>query len=169
MVDAGPRRRVEISRKPSPVTAIRPATPTDAEALAALRWEFRGRRDPTPESESDFLARCVPWMRSRLGSKSVWRVWIAEDNHRVVGQIWLQIFEKLPNPNGEPRRHAYVSNLYVQPASRGGVGSQLLDAALNYATAEGVDRVLLWLSPLSVTLYQRRGFRRESEVFELRL
>jgi ribosomal protein S18 acetylase RimI-like enzyme len=169
MVGASGRCGGEISREPSPVIAVRSATAADAEALAALRWEFRGRRDPTPESESDFLTRCVPWMRSRLRAGSVWRVWIAEDDHRVVGQIWLQIFEKLPNPNGEPRQHAYISNLYVQPASRGGVGSRLLDAALNYARSEAVDRVLLWPSMRSVTLYQRRGFRRENEVFELKL
>jgi len=149
--------------------AIRSATAADAEALAALRWEFRGRRDPTPESESDFLARCVPWMRSRLEAGSVWRVWVVEDDRRVVGQIWLQIFEKLPNPNGEGQCHGYVSNLYVQPASRGSVGGQLLDAALNYAKAQGADRVLLWPSPRSVTLYERRGFTRQSEVFELKL
>ena len=148
---------------------IRRATPADGEALAALRWEFRGPRANTVETEPDFLVRCVPWMRSRLRPESVWRVWLAEQDARAVGQIWLQIFEKLPNPNGEGRRHAYISNLFVQPSSRGGVGSRLLEAALEHAAANGVDRVLLWPSERSVPLYQRRGFTRAGEVMELKL
>jgi ribosomal protein S18 acetylase RimI-like enzyme len=151
------------------MTMIRAATPADAEALAGLRWEFRGPRDNTVEKEVDFLGRCVPWMRSRLQPESPWRVWLAERDAVAVGQIWLQIFEKLPNPNGEGQRHAYISNLYVQPSSRGGVGSRLLEAALEYAAANGVDRVLLWPSARSVPLYQRRGFTRAGEVMELRL
>jgi ribosomal protein S18 acetylase RimI-like enzyme len=149
--------------------AIRPATPADANALAALRWEFRGGRERVVDAKEDFLARCGLWMRSALDPASPWRAWIAEDDHRAVGQVWLQIFSKLPNPNGEGRFHAYLSNLYVRPAARGGVGTKLLDAALAYAKASGVDRVLLWPSDRSVPLYARRGFRREGGVMELTL
>lgn len=148
--------------------SIRAATPDDAPALAALRWEFRSDRQLV-ESEQDFFARCTEWMRRELHAEGRWRAWIAENDGRPVGQIWFQLFEKLPNPNGEGRRHGYVSNLYVQPAARGGVGAQLLDAALGYASAHGVDRILLWPSARSQTLYRRRGFTRDAGVFELKL
>jgi ribosomal protein S18 acetylase RimI-like enzyme len=151
---------------------IRPAAPADADALAALRWEFRGGRQPTIETREDFVARCSAWMRAALapgGPAGPWSAWIAETDRRAVGQVWLQIFSKLPNPNGEGRFHAYVSNLYVQPAARGGVGSRLLEAAVAHAKANGVDRIVLWPTDRSVPLYIRRGFRREGGVMELML
>ncbi len=149
--------------------AVRPARSADADALAALRWEFRGHRDLVIESERDFLVRCATWMRHELDAASPWRVWVAEQDSRLVGQIWMQIFEKLPNPNGEGQRHAYVSNLFVQPAARGGVGTRLLDAAIDHAVANGVDRILLWPSARSESLYRRRGFTRDAGVMELKL
>lgn len=151
------------------MTTIRAATAGDAESLAALRWEFRADRQPLLESQHDFVKRCAAWMREELGAGNRWRAWIAERDGRIVGQIWVQVIEKLPNPNGEGRRHAYVSNLFVQPAARGGVGTRLLEAALDHARANGVDRVVLWPSERSVTLYARRGFSRDAGVIELKL
>lgn len=148
---------------------VRPATAADAQALAALRWEFRGGREHVVEAESDFLQRCADWMRCELAAGAPWRAWVAESRGTAVGQVWLQIFGKLPNPNGEGSRHAYLSNLYVQPAARGGSGTRLLDAALAHARSAAVDRVLLWPSARSVTLYQRHGFTRAGEVMILKL
>jgi ribosomal protein S18 acetylase RimI-like enzyme len=149
--------------------AIRRATPADAEMLAALRWEFRGDRERVVESESDFVARCADWMRDELAAAIRWRAWVAELDGAVAGQLWLQIIEKLPNPNDEGQRHAYVSNLYVRPAARGGAGTRLLEAALADARAEKADRVVLWPSARSVSLYRRYGFTRDGGVMELTL
>lgn len=149
--------------------AIRPATAADAEALAALRWEFRGGRERVVEGEEAFVARCAAWMRHELETGSAWRAWIAIADAGAAGQVWLQIFAKLPNPNGEGQRHAYLSNLFVRPSARGGSGTQLLDAALAHARANGVDRVILWPSERSVTLYQRHGFTRAGEMMVLKL
>jgi len=155
--------------------AVRPATSADAEALAALRWEFRTSPDRPQrpcEAEEAFLARCAAWMRGELKAGSPWRAWVAEDRDRgsrIVGQIWLQILGKLPNPVGERRCHGYISNVYVQPASRGGAGARLLETVLAAAAADGVDRVLLWPSARSVTLYERHGFKRAGDVMELKL
>jgi predicted GNAT family N-acyltransferase len=72
----------------------------------------------------------------------------------------------MPNPISERSRHAYVSNVYVTPSARGGVGTQLLEAAIAAAEAEKVDRIVLWPSPLSKALYLRHGFTPNGEVFE---
>lgn len=149
--------------------AIRRATPADADVLAELRWEFRGDRERVVESESDFVARCADWMRRELAAAIRWRAWVAELDGAVAGQLWLQIIEKLPNPNGEGQRHAYVSNLYVRPAARSGTGTRLLEAALADARAERADRVVLWPSARSVSLYRRHGFTRDGGVMELTL
>ena len=145
---------------------IRSAAVDDASALANLRWEFRAGRDRAVESEQAFVERCRDWMTREL-TGSAWRAWVAIENDRIVGQVWLQQIQKLPNPIGERERHGYLSNLYVQPAARGSVGTALLEAALAWARANGIDRVVLWPSARSVTLYSRHGFARNAEVMEL--
>ena len=151
------------------VTEIRAAVPGDAERLAQLRWDFRVARAPVQEDHGAFLRRCADWMRHELASQAVWRAWVAVAGEEIVGQLWVQTITKMPNPVAERERHAYVSNVYVEPDHRGGAGSRLLAAALAWARAEKMDRVILWPSARSVTLYERHGFTHHGDVMELAL
>ncbi|OLC42523.1 MAG: hypothetical protein AUH43_22415 [Acidobacteria bacterium 13_1_40CM_65_14] len=146
---------------------VRDATPADAVALAELRWEFRAGRDPAVEGHDAFIDRCAAWMQRELSAGDPWRAWVAVRDGRIVGQVWVDLLRKVPNPIGERERHAYLSNLYVQPAERGGIGTALLQNAIEWARANGGDRIVLWPSPKSVTLYRRHGFTREGDVMEL--
>ena len=137
---------------------VRAATPADAAALAELRWEFRAGREPAVESRDAFVERCTVWMRTQLAAGSPWRAWVADQDRRVVGHVWMHTIDKVPNPNGDRERHAYVSNLYVLPAARGGTGTRLLETALDWAKANGVDYVVLSPTERSRTLYARYGF-----------
>jgi GNAT superfamily N-acetyltransferase len=140
---------------------VRRAIPDDASALAELRWEFRAGREPAVEAHDAFIARCADWMRRELDSRT-WHAWVAlDDRGAIVGQVWVDLIEKLPNPVGEREHHAYLSNLYVRPAARGGTGAALLEAALEWTRSREVDSVVLWATPRSVTLYQRYDFARE--------
>jgi GNAT superfamily N-acetyltransferase len=151
----------------SPATVeIRPARPDDAIRLAELRWEFRSGRAAPAEERGAFLARCAAWMAEELDSGR-WRAWVAVADAQIVGQVWLHTIQKVPNPVGERDRHAYVSNLYVTPSARGSVGTELLRAALAHAASHGVDRVILWPSARSRSLYERHGFRSNGDVLEL--
>ena len=149
------------------MTAIRPATALDAGRLAEMRFEFRSSVDPPIESREAFVARCAAWMEREL-SRGGWHAWVAEKDGAVVGQIWLHVIEKVPNPVGERYRHAYISNLYVVPSARGGIGRRLLEAALAFCEAEHADRVVLWPTPASRTLYERYGFTPQGDVMERR-
>jgi GNAT superfamily N-acetyltransferase len=151
------------------VIEIRGATPDDAPALAELRWEFRISRAPANEAHDAFVARCEAWMRRELASASWWRAWVAVEGDAIVGQTWLQTIGKMPNPAEEREHHAYVSNVFVRPACRGGVGTRLLDAAVAWARANDIDRVILWPSARSVALYERHGFTHHGDVMELAL
>jgi GNAT superfamily N-acetyltransferase len=148
------------------MTDIRPATPADARVLAELRWEFRAAKTPPTETRDAFVARCAEWMGAEL-QRSTWRAWVAEENGRVVGQIWLQLLSKLPNPAEERERHAYISNVYVTPAARGGVGTRLLQTAIDWTRGNEVDRVVLWPTARSRSMYQRHGFVENGGVLEL--
>ena len=147
---------------------IRAAEVADARALAELRWEFRAGRDPAVEDRQVFVDRCAAWMARELAG-TAWRAWVAQDHERIIGQVWLQLIQKLPNPIGERERHAYLSNLFVQPSARGGVGTALLETVIEWARAQGVDRIVLWPSARSVSLYRRHDFRRDFDVMELAL
>jgi GNAT superfamily N-acetyltransferase len=149
------------------MTDIRRATAVDAPALAELRWEFRAGREPAVEPHDAFVDRCAAWMRQELDG-SRWRAWVAIDAGDIVGQVWVSRIEKMPNPVDEREQHAYLSNLYVKPAARGGAGTALLETALAWARENDVDSVVLWPSAQSVTLYQRYDFTRDSSVMELR-
>jgi ribosomal protein S18 acetylase RimI-like enzyme len=148
------------------MTTVRRATVDDVPALAELRWAFRSDRPDADEPHDHFVARCAEWMRTALDG-SVWRVWVAADDRGIVGNLWLGTIPKLPNPGAEREQHAYISNVYVTPSARGGVGRALLDAALADA-ATWADRVILWPSSLSRTLYARYGFTPDGDVMELK-
>jgi hypothetical protein len=148
---------------------IRRASTTDAGPMAELRWEFRSGRQPATEPRDVFLKRCAAWMRSELSAPAGWRAWVAVKGNVLVGQIWLLTISKIPNPAAETEKHAYVSNLYVTPSDRGGTGTRLLEAALGAARADRCDRVVLWPSGRSVTLYLRHGFSHGGDVMELKL
>jgi GNAT superfamily N-acetyltransferase len=137
---------------------IRDATADDVPALAELRWEFRAGREPAVEDHDVFVERCAAWIYAHLAPRGAWRAWVADDSGRIVGHVWLQPIDKIPNPVGGRERHAYLSNLYVKPVARGGIGTRLLETALDWACANGVDSVLLWPTPRSRTLYARHGF-----------
>lgn len=148
--------------------AIRPAAPADSRPLAELRYDFRSALADSAEPRDGFVERCGRWMHDRLASGH-WRAWIADRDGELVGQIWLQVIEKVPNPVGERFRHAYISNLFVTKDARGGVGTRLLEAALGHAKDLAVDRVVLWPTDRSRSLYLRYGFTPEGDVFEKKL
>lgn len=149
------------------MTDIRSATSADAAALAELRWEFRTENRIATEAHAAFVRRCAVWMRGELATPHGWRAWVAVADGVIVGQVWMHAIHKVPNPVAESERHAYLSNLYVKPSSRGGTGTRLLEAAIGWARSNGVDRVVLWPSRRSVTLYLRHGFSHGGEVMEL--
>jgi len=147
---------------------IRSATSADAAALSELRWEFRTAYRQAVETHDVFVRRCAAWMRRELTTAN-WRAWVAVDKGVIVGEVWVHPIQKIPNPVAESETLAYLSNLYVRESARGGVGTQLLDAALAWARAHRVERILLWPSRRSVTLYLRNGFSQGGEVMELKL
>ena len=154
----------------APEILIRLAGPADAPALARLRYDLRAGHDPAYEAEDDFLARCGAWMASRLSPGGSWRCWVVEEAGRLVGAIWLQFIEKIPNPGVEAEKHGYISNLYVEPSRRGaGLGSTLMDTCLRCCDNEAVDAVILWPTPRSRRLYERHGFEAREDLFERRL
>ena len=159
------------SKAHAPATAgatIRLADASDAPALAALRYALRSSTGIATEPESEFLRRCAAWMEEHLSGTEAWLCWVAEESGELMGALWLQLVEKIPNPRSEPEHHSYITNFYVQPAARGkGIGSQLLRAALKFCETHNVHAVILWPTDRSRTLYERHGFAVPKDIMEL--
>ena len=144
--------------RPMTDVTIRPATGADVARLAFLRYEFRRIRAPAAESEQEFCARCDAWMRERLGNGQ-WCCWVAERENVVIGNVWVSLMEKMPNPVVEPEEHAYITNFFVLEEARGeGIGSRILDAALAWCASRGVHAAILWPTDRGRPLYERHGF-----------
>jgi GNAT superfamily N-acetyltransferase len=144
----------------------RRASDEDAATLARMRYAFRAAQDTPIEPIDSFVLRCEPWMASRL-REGRWQCWVAEQDHRVFGNIWLYLIEKIPNPVDEPETHAYISNLYVEEPLRGqGVGARLLQAAIDFCQERNVDKIFLWPTARSQSLYLRHGFVEPDSLLE---
>jgi GNAT superfamily N-acetyltransferase len=144
------------------MTTIRPASVQDAGQLARLRWDFRIEGGTPPSTTlGEFVDEMRFFVSDLLADGTAWRAWVAEDGARIVGCVWLQVVERVPHPNlrrGE-RPIAYVTNMYVVPELRnGGIGRELLDAAVAYARERRASAAILWPSPRSISFYRRAGF-----------
>jgi len=147
---------------------VRIATETDARILAKLRYEFRVSLAEASEEETKFFERCIPWMQERLGSNSAWKCWIAEAEQTPIGNLWIQLIEKIPNPILEPEYHVYLTNFYVAEAWRSkGVGAMLLKAALQWIQSANVHSVFLWPTERSRAFYFGHGFSVAKNLMEL--
>ena len=148
-----------------PSIAIRLAMPDDADALAELRYEFRSSIRAAPEPRDRFVSRCLEWMRPRLeacgthGDDAPWRCWVVARGDELLGHVWLELVERIPNPADEPERYAYLTNFYVREELRGaGVGAEMLARVLAWCDANDVDMTFLTATQRSRTLYERHGF-----------
>jgi GNAT superfamily N-acetyltransferase len=159
------RRTMQIDSQDS--VKIRLARVSDAESLAKLRYDFRSRLGEACEEEAAFVERCRQWMQARLQGGSAWVCWVAEQDDKLIGNLWMQMIEKIPNPVIEPEFHAYITNFYLCEQARGqGLGSKLLASALNWAQAQDVHAVILWPTERSRALYLRHGFAVREDLLE---
>jgi GNAT superfamily N-acetyltransferase len=149
---------------------VRLARSGDWNALAEMRYRFRTELGSATESKSRFVRRCTSWMKKRFrAGSSAWRCWVVDDGNQLLGHVYVQLFEKIPNPVNEPEVHAYLTNFYVVPEMRGrGFGRKLLNKALSWCRARGADAVILWATPGSRSLYRRCGLVESADIFEMR-
>jgi GNAT superfamily N-acetyltransferase len=146
----------------------RVATLADADALALLRYALRSKPDDI-ETGSNFVERCRGWIIEHL-QQELWHAWVLEEDDRIIGALWLQVIEKIPNPTAESELMAYITNVFVAEEKRGkGLGSRLLTEALEFCKRANIQTIILWPSEKSRTLYERHGFAVRQDLMELNL
>jgi GNAT superfamily N-acetyltransferase len=148
--------------------SIRMATESDAPGLAGLRYALRASTGRATEPQAEFLARCERWMTDHLKPESFWHCWVAEQEGHLIGAVWVQLVEKIPNPRDEPEYHAYLTNFFLEESVRQkGIGTSLLTMALDWCRNTEVHAVILWPTERSRTLYERHGFAVPGDLLEL--
>ena len=164
VVDAA--AHVSSRARASRMIEIRSATSADARSAGRAAVGVPRRPDcRRPKTHDAFVERCAPWMRRELATATRGARGSRSHDGRIVGQVWLQTLSEDSQPGRRARAATrYLSNLYVKPSARGGIGTRLLEAALDWARANGIDRVVLWPSARSVhalpaprLLARRRG------------
>lgn len=134
---------------------IRRAGDADLPAVAGLRREWTVERDGD-RGDPDFEQRFAAWW-ARESARRI--SWLAEVDHRLVGMMNLAVFERMPRPGRAPSRWGYLGNAFVlAPHRNQGIGRQLLDALLGYASEHSFARVVLSPTDRAVPFYRRAGF-----------
>ena len=150
---------------PSPTTGLRRATVADAQALAevgASTFVETFGNMYSAKDLADFLATEQTPERYRAWAQDPrYALWLAEDGERTLG-FALAGPCSLPHDEVTPGC-GELKRVYLRREAQGaGVGTRLLNAALDWLTAPGRD---LWIGVWSENfgaqrLYERHGFEK---------
>lgn len=150
------RRGPLKSRKHMTLTIRTNLKPGDFGAIVYLHGTIYGQEhefDPTFEA---YVAG--PLSEFVLSASTQERLWIAEEDGRIVGCIAIV---------AASHSTAQLRWFLVVPTARGmGLGKQLLNEAIRFSKGCGYSSVILWtVSTLNVAahLYQSAGFRKVEE------
>lgn len=140
------------------MTAIRPATPTDAPLLAELRGVMQADNGVGQEQIARDLATWQAWFAEVLASGE-YVAWVAEVDGQSAGTVGLMFFPQIPSAADPHTRRPQVANMAVRPEfRRRGLAGQLLGTALAWAQAGGYRHIGLNAAPMGIELYRRAGF-----------
>jgi GNAT superfamily N-acetyltransferase len=149
---------------PSPAAkrvAVRRAVRGDLPVIVELRLAFDrelggelppDRVGPHRSQVADYLATHV--------ESDVYRLWVAEDDGRVVGMGGLVVVDRPPHPRSRRSGEGFIVNVYTLPRWRGrGVGRAIMDALVAEGRRLRLRRVYLRTSDEGRALYESMGFQ----------
>jgi GNAT superfamily N-acetyltransferase len=166
VIAARPAGRPSPATKPAKGLVIRPADPTDLDAMAELemgvvRYDAHfGGSVPRPATEA--LVRAES--QAALAKRSGW-TWLAEQDGQPVALTVVEPPDAATWIAGmaRPGATAYLQTMFVRPGERGGgTGAALVRHVHEELDARGVDLTLLHyaqVNPLSAPFWHRMGYR----------
>ena len=148
------------------VHMIRPATLDDAAAIVEHRlgmFRDMGYRDQALLAEMG--AAFDIWLRRRMASQE-YLAWMAvAADGSIAGGVGLWLMDWPPHVIGRGARRGNILNAYVRPESRRrGIARALMETALAWTRANGVDCVVLHASEDGRALYESLGFTPTNEM-----
>jgi len=151
---------------------IRRCTRADAATIARHRVEmFKDMGDvPTVELASELLEKSTTALTALLADDSYVGWFAIDGDANVIGGAGVHIKPQLPRISHDHLRIETSAvplavNVYTEPRWRGkGVARSLMRAIMEWATAEGVDRIVLHASNAGRPLYESLGFHATNEM-----
>ena len=106
-----------------------------------------------------------PWLREKM-SAGEYLAWLAVAGDGNVGAgLGLWLMDWPPHLIGPGSRRGNIVNVYTSPAHRRqGLARTLMQAALDWARANGIACVILHASTEGRSLYEALGFRATNEM-----
>lgn len=140
--------------------------------IARMRTDWTVSQGGSPEP--GFEQELRDWWARESAHRRAWVALVddvADDvAGEAVGMANLMVFERMPRPGRDAGRWAYVANVWVDPDHRGrGVGRLLVTSALDWCRDQGLVRVVLNPSEMSVPLYTSLGFRPADDLMRVDL
>jgi GNAT superfamily N-acetyltransferase len=146
--------------------AFRQVGVADAGTIATHRYAmFRdmGYRD---EAALDSMRKkFLPWVEQKLKSGD-YLGWLAvAENNLVVAGAGLWLMDWPSHMLGSSARRGNILNVYTEPEfRRRGLAASLIQSALQWCKANGIDVVILHASAEGRALYERLGFQAGNEM-----
>ena len=96
--------------------------------------------------------------------------WVAEDDNEIISTVCLSICQLVPRFDNHSGKIAYLSNVYTVPSRRHqGVASSLMREAINDVKSQGIKKILLHSSDMAKSVYEKLGFVKGENYFELKM
>jgi GNAT superfamily N-acetyltransferase len=141
------------------------AQQADLGELARLVWLNAGPDQQATQSVAAFEAELSTW-------------WTDHDSHvafvarldELVGMAWLALAPRVPRPGQLTRWSGDIQSVFVLPEHRGsGIGTALVQAAIDHAGALGVGRITVKSGRKAVPVYERLGFTSIPQLLEVEI
>ncbi|WP_152393108.1 GNAT family N-acetyltransferase [Paenibacillus guangzhouensis] len=149
---------------------IRIADKADIDQLIRMRWDFTMEYDIDGklknEKYSDFYHECKEFLLNAIRSGN-WSIWIAEEDGKIVSNIYIELIYKVPRPGRVTKPFAYMTNVYTKPEYRGqGIGSKLISNINEWAYEQKYEFIIVWPSDEGVSFYSKNGYKHCKEPME---
>lgn len=137
---------------------IRPARPSEAEAISELAIRAKAHWDYTEEQLAVFRGE-LTLVPGRIVPS---RTHVIEEHGRLLGFYTLVAHGESEAEGG---RESELEHIFVEPSAHGrGLGSALLRHACALARAEGFRAIVIQSDPNAAGFYHAHGARAEGEI-----
>lgn len=145
----------------------RKASMQDIPAMIAIRKQQLIDEGITPSVSID---RELDGFFRRMLDKDELVQWLLEDDGKIAATSAVCFYGYPPSFTNPTGLIAYITNMYTHPDyRRRGIGRRMLHLAVSEAAARGARVVRLGASALGRPLYEKYGFRQETQWLSLRL
>ena len=131
--------------------------------LALLRFIFKAENE---KIDSIFILDYIKYLERETKLSRI-KVFCAESENKIIGNINLIIIPKSPKPESNNTNIGYITNTFVLHEYRGyGIGSKLLEMIYLYSKEKNVELLFVWPSETSINYYCKAGFQDQNEILE---